>query len=94
VQDHPTKRDYASDGRIAKRKRKREKLSGKGTIKIKREMATREEGEKREKREKSEIERGCSHSVRERKRGSLPLALIYIDIMHSDLMCLNPAMRT
>jgi len=24
--------------------------------------------------------------------GSLPLALIYIDIMHSDLMCLNPAM--
>ena len=53
MQDHPTKRDYATDGRIVRRKRKREKLSGKGTIKIKRETPTEgEEGEKGEKRGK------------------------------------------
>lgn len=50
MQDHPTKRDYATDGGIARRKRKREKLSGKETIKLKRGK------EKREKREKSERE--------------------------------------
>lgn len=65
MQDHPTKRDYATDGGIARRKeREREKLSGKETIKIKREMSARRE---REKREKSERERGCAHSLRERE---------------------------
>lgn len=67
MQDHPTKRDYATDGGIARRKRKREKLSGKETIKIKREERGGKKG-KRGKRVKEK--RGCAHSSWESRRGS------------------------
>jgi len=33
-------------------------------------------------------------AVRQAGGQALPLPLIYIDIMHSDPMCVNPAMRT